>query len=46
MEKIKDIIQNLCAYFFHNPKSIQEFVQLANIVEIGGQRILKNIKTH
>jgi hypothetical protein len=36
MGKIKDVLENLCAYFCHNPKRIQEFVQLANIVETRG----------
>jgi hypothetical protein len=36
----------LYAYFFHNPKKTQKFVDLAHIVEIGGQWILNNIKTH
>jgi hypothetical protein len=29
-----NVLQSLYAYFFHNPKKIQEFVELANIVEI------------
>ncbi len=46
VRKIKDVMQSLYAYFFHNLKRTQEFVDLAHIVEIRGQRILKNIKTH
>jgi len=29
-----NVLQNLYVYFFHNPKKIQEFVELADIVEI------------
>jgi hypothetical protein len=43
--KIEDVLQSLYSYFFHNPKRIQNFVELVDIVEIGGQRIFRNIKT-
>jgi hypothetical protein len=33
---VKDVLQNLCAYFSHNPKRIEEFVELADIVETRG----------
>ncbi len=46
VRKIEDVMQSLYAYFFHNPNRTQKFVDLAHIVEIGGQWILKNIKTH
>jgi hypothetical protein len=36
MGKVKDVLQNLCAYFSHNPKRIQESVELADIVETRG----------
>ncbi len=39
-------LQSLYSYFFHNPKRIQKFVELVNIMEIGEQWIFKNIKTH
>jgi hypothetical protein len=42
--KIEDVLQSLYANFFHSPKKTQEFVKMANIMEIGGQRIIKNIK--
>jgi hypothetical protein len=35
VRKIKDVMQNLYAYFFHNPKRTQKFVDLAHIVELG-----------
>jgi hypothetical protein len=44
VEKIEDVLQILYFYFFHNPKRIQKFVELINIVEIGGQWIFRNIK--
>jgi hypothetical protein len=37
--------QSLYSFFSHSPKRNQELADLANIVEIVGQRILKNIKT-
>ncbi len=37
VRKIEDVMQSLYAYFFHNPKKTQKFVDLAHIVEIGGQ---------
>jgi len=46
VKKIEDALQSLYAYFFHNPKITQEFVDLVDIVEIRGKKILKNIKTH
>jgi hypothetical protein len=46
VKKIEDVLQSLYAYFFHNPKITQEFVDLVDIVEIRGKKILKNIKTH
>ncbi len=37
VRKIEDVMQSLYAYFFHNPKRTQKFVDLAHIVEIRGQ---------
>jgi hypothetical protein len=34
--KIEDVLQSLYAYFSHSLKRTQEFVELFNIVEIGG----------
>jgi hypothetical protein len=34
--KIEDVLQSLYAYISHNPKRIQEFVELANVVETRG----------
>lgn len=31
--KIEDVLKWLYAFFFHNPKIIQEYVELINIVE-------------
>ncbi len=36
VRKIEDVLQSLYACYSHNPKKTQEFVDLANIVEIGG----------
>jgi hypothetical protein len=36
MGKIEDVLQSLYAYFSHNPKRIQEFAELVNIVETKG----------
>jgi hypothetical protein len=46
VKKIEDVLQSLYAYFFHSPKITQKFVDLVDIVEIRGKKILKNIKTH
>jgi len=43
--KIENVLQSLYAYFSHSLKRTQKFVKMANIVETGGQHILKNIKT-
>ncbi len=45
VRKIEDVLQNLYAYFSHSLKGIIKFVELANIMEIGGQCIFRNIKT-
>ncbi len=44
VRKIKEVFQSLYVYFFCSPKRIQEFIELANIVEPWGQHILRNIK--
>jgi hypothetical protein len=45
-EKLKMCYRTfLYTYFSRNPKRTQEFIELANIMEIGNQWILKNIKT-
>jgi hypothetical protein len=36
VRKIENVLQNLYAYFFHNLKRIQEFVDLDDIVETKG----------
>ncbi len=46
VKKIENVPQSLNAYFFHSPKITQEFVDLVDIVEIRGKKILKNIKIH
>jgi hypothetical protein len=43
--KIEDVLHSLYSYFSHSPKKIQKFIELANIMEIKGPRILINIKT-
>jgi len=37
MRKIEDVLGNLYTYFSHNPKKTQKFVDLVDIMEIGGQ---------
>ncbi len=44
VRKIKDMFQSLYVYFFHSPKRIQVFIELANIVETWSKHILMNIK--
>jgi hypothetical protein len=44
VRKIKDMFQSLYVYFFHSPKRIQVFIELANIVETRSQHVLRNIK--
>ncbi len=34
VRKIEDVMQSLYAYFFHNPKRTQKFVDLVHIVEM------------
>jgi hypothetical protein len=45
MGKIEDMLQNVYAYFFHNSKKIEKFVELVDIVETMNQWILRTIKT-
>jgi hypothetical protein len=42
--RIKELLQNLCSFFSHSPKQNQELVDLVNVVETMGQRILRNVK--
>jgi hypothetical protein len=42
--KIEDVLQSLYSYLFHSPKKIQESIKLVDIMEIGGQQILKFVK--
>jgi len=42
--KIEDVLQSLYVQFSHNLKRTQEFVELVDIVETNGQRILQTIK--
>jgi hypothetical protein len=46
VDKFEDVLQSLYANFSHNPKRIQEFVELVDIMEIRVGENLKNIKTH
>jgi hypothetical protein len=34
--KIEDVLQSMYAYFSHNPKQTEEFIELGDIVEIEG----------
>jgi hypothetical protein len=45
VRKIEDVLQSLYAYFSHNLKKPKNLVDFVDIVEIGGQQILRNIKT-
>lgn len=44
VRKIKDMFQSLYVYFFHSPKRIQVFIELANIVETQGNTFLGTLK--
>jgi hypothetical protein len=46
VDKFEDVLQSLYANFSHNPKRIQEFVELVDIIEIRVGKNLRNIKTH
>jgi hypothetical protein len=34
VKKVENVLQSLYAYYFHNPKKTQQFVDLVDIVEI------------
>jgi hypothetical protein len=46
ISRLKFFIQYLYYYFFKSLKKHLDFVQLAQIMETKGSKILKNVKTH
>ena len=45
MSTAEDVLQTSHAYFVHSPKKASEFRTLAQLMEIEGLKLLKNMKT-
>jgi hypothetical protein len=45
VRKIEDVLQSLYAYFSRSLQEPKNLVDFVDIVEIGGQKNLRNIKT-
>jgi hypothetical protein len=46
MKCIEDLFLSLYSYFYHNPERHLEFLKLANLMKVKGNKILQNVKTH
>jgi hypothetical protein len=42
---LKGILQNLYAFFGHNPKKFAKFLKLVDLIKMKGSKLLQNVNT-